>query len=157
MAYDHVSNQTSWRVQRVGQGVLVEDGKVLLSGNRWYSGKPLVWTLPGGRAEDSEGIAEAVVREFREETGLEVEVLGLAFVAEARSTERRQLFLTCGFSVRRIAGTLSCSGDPTVEDLRFVDFDELAVYLPSASLGEPLRWHLDNPKETTRYWFFPEY
>jgi ADP-ribose pyrophosphatase YjhB (NUDIX family) len=157
MVYDQVPQQAGWRAQRVGQGVLVEDGRVLLSANRWYSDRPPVWTLPGGRAEDGEGVAEAVVREFLEETGLMVEVTGLAFVAEARSTERRQIFLTCGFTLKRLSGEMTCEGDPAVDELRFVRFDELGVYLPSPSLGEPLRWFLRHPDEGARYWYFPEY
>src|SRR5437868_15439289 len=106
MVYDVVSRQAEWRAHRVGQGVLVEGGEVLLGGNRWYSNKPLVWTLPGGRADDGEGVAEAVIREFKEETGLQVEVIDLAFVAEAHTIERRRLFLTCAFTVRRVSGEL---------------------------------------------------
>src|SRR5690349_6766308 len=85
MTYDSQPQSPGWSVNRVGQGILVEEGRVLLSGNRWYSGKPLVWTLPGGRAEEGEGISEALVREFHEETGLQVEVGDLAYVAESRS------------------------------------------------------------------------
>jgi 8-oxo-dGTP diphosphatase len=157
MTYNDSSPQESWQHFRVGQGILVEGGKVLLSGNRWWSGKPLVWTLPGGRADDGEGVAEALVREFKEETGLEVELLDLAYVAEARSAVSRRLFLTCAFAVRRIAGELSCHADPAVEELRFVPLDELSTYLPSPSLGLPLQWFLDHPGEPARYWFFPEY
>src|SRR5438876_9601203 len=120
MSYDNPPEQPGWAVYRVGQGILIEDGRVLLGGNRWYSKRPLVWTLPGGRADEGEGVGEAVVREFREETGLAVEVVVLAFVAEARSTVHKQLFLTCGFAVKRISGTLGCAGDPAVEELRFV-------------------------------------
>jgi ADP-ribose pyrophosphatase YjhB (NUDIX family) len=157
MVYDNVPQESGWRAQRVGQGVLLEDGRVLLSANRWYSDRPPVWTLPGGRAEESEGVAEAVVREFKEETGLTVEVTGLAFVAEARSTRRHQIFLTCGFTVRRMSGELTCEGDPAVEEVRFVRADELGIYLPNPSLGEPLSWFLKHPSASARYWYYPEY
>jgi ADP-ribose pyrophosphatase YjhB (NUDIX family) len=157
MVYDRVPRHVGWRWQRVGQGVLIEDGRVLLSANRWYSDRPPVWTLPGGRADDGEGVAEAVVRELREETGLVVEITGLAFVAEARSTQRRQIFLTCGFTVKRLSGELNCEADPAVEELRFVSAADLGVYLPSPSLGDPLRWFLEHPHDGARYWYFPEY
>jgi 8-oxo-dGTP diphosphatase len=157
MTYDSTKPQAEWAVFRVGQGILVEDGKVLLSGNRWYSEKPLVWTLPGGRTEDGEGVTEALVREFKEETGLTVQVGELAYVAEARSTAQRRLFLVCAFTVKRLSGVLSCEGDAGVEELRFVDPLELDVYLPSPSIGEPLHYHLAHPAASARYWFYPEY
>ncbi len=156
MSYDHLAN-TDWLHYRVGQGILVEEGRVLLSGNRWYADKPLVWTLPGGRAEAGEGVGEALVREFEEETGLRVERGELAYVAEARSAAQHRIFLTCAFSVTRRAGTLTTGGDPTVEELRFVPFCDLPLYLPSPSLGQPLRHYIERPGRPARYWFFPEY
>jgi 8-oxo-dGTP diphosphatase len=157
MTYDNPPSGTGWLLFRVGQGILIEEGRVLLSGNRWWSNRPLVWTLPGGRAEEGEGIAEALVREFREETGLVVEVGDLAFVVEARSTVRKQIYLTCAFVVTKVSGRLSHTGDPGVEELRFVPFEQLDRYLRAPSLGEPLRWFLSNPGRQARYWFFPEY
>jgi len=165
MSYDNPPEQPGWAVFRVGQGILIEDGTVLLAGNRWYSDKPLVWTLPGGRAEDGEGVAEATVRELKEETGLDVEVLDLAFVAEARSIERRRLFLTCAFVVglrpgvggreyERQRGAVGPAVGEAVEDLRFVPFGELGAYLSGPSLSEPLRWYIEHPGEGVRYWLF---
>lgn len=157
MTYDNVSPQESWTQYRVGQGILIEDGQVLLCGNRWYSDKPLVWTLPGGRAENGEGVGEATVREFLEETGLHIETNQLAYVAEARSTTARRLFLTCAFTVRVLSGTPTTGSDPGVEELRFVPVKELALYMPAPSIGDPLRHYLQHPEEPARYWFFPEY
>jgi ADP-ribose pyrophosphatase YjhB (NUDIX family) len=53
--------------------VIFEDGGVLLQ-RRDDNGK---WGLPGGGVEPGESVAAAVVREVREETGLEVEPLRL--------------------------------------------------------------------------------
>jgi ADP-ribose pyrophosphatase YjhB (NUDIX family) len=49
--------------------VIVESGKVLLQ-RRDDNGR---WGLPGGAVEPGESLREAIAREVREETGLEVE------------------------------------------------------------------------------------
>ena len=67
-------------------GALVRDGegRIALVRNRWSDG----WVLPGGSVESGEALREAVVREVREETGLEVsadrplEVVTQTFVSE---------------------------------------------------------------------------
>ena len=156
MATDY-SEVGAWRQYRVGAGVLVEDGAVLLVGNAWYAGQPLVWTVPGGRAAEDESVEAAAAREFHEETGLLVEVGPLLYVAEARSLVRRQLFTTCAFTVRRLGGVLRAEGDPVVQAVRWVPLADLTTYLPSPSLGAPLRYALDQPGAPPRYWFFPEY
>ncbi len=66
----------------VGVGaVIIEDGRVLLV-ERAQSPQQGAWSLPGGLLEAGERLQEAVRREVREETGLEVEVLSLAGVFE---------------------------------------------------------------------------
>lgn len=147
----------SWRQYLVAHGALIEDGQILLVGNRWYADEPLVWTLPGGRCEDGEGLAEALVREFREETGLEIAVGPLIYVADARSAVRRLHFLTCAFRVHRLSGEPRVGADPAVRDLRFVPLADLTGYLPSPSLGAPVRHWLADPSGPIRYWSFPEY
>ncbi len=56
----------------VASGILIEGGKALLV----FHEKLGVWLYPGGHVEEGETPSEAVVREFREETGLEVEPVG---------------------------------------------------------------------------------
>ena len=51
-------------------GLLVENDAVLLAKDAW--GKR--WGLPGGGIDQGESKEEALIREFREETGLEIEV-----------------------------------------------------------------------------------
>jgi len=65
-------------------GIVTRDEKeVLIVGNEYESGKPLIWNLPGGVVEPGEDLQGAVYRELYEETGLEVEEIGrLAWVIQ---------------------------------------------------------------------------
>lgn len=61
--------------------IIVDAGRVLLCrrGKQPYLG---YWSIPGGAVEAGEPIIEALRREVREETGLEVEIVRLAEVFE---------------------------------------------------------------------------
>ena len=68
----------------VAIGVVRENGKFLLmrrSESNSSSGK---WTFLGGRIEEEETVSDAVVREIREETGLDTELvrIGDSFLNE---------------------------------------------------------------------------
>jgi 8-oxo-dGTP diphosphatase len=61
------------QTQRIVAAILIEGGRVLLvrraEARRWY---PNMWDLPGGHVETGESEGQAVVRELREELGIDV-------------------------------------------------------------------------------------
>ncbi len=69
--------------------ILDEEGRVLLCHRRDYD----FWNLPGGGMEAGEAPWECVVREVKEETGLEVEVLRLAGVYKKNKMDIVFLFI----------------------------------------------------------------
>jgi ADP-ribose pyrophosphatase YjhB (NUDIX family) len=108
----------------VGVGAIVFDeaGRVLLV----ERGKPPgvgLWTVPGGRLEGSETLAQAVAREVREETGLLVEVGALSCVVERFGDDFH--FVILDYLARVIGGTLAAGTDARAA--RFVDEAELAA------------------------------
>jgi ADP-ribose pyrophosphatase YjhB (NUDIX family) len=86
---------------------IIRDGHVLIV-RRARPPAHGLYTLPGGVVEVGETLLEAVVREVREETALEVEPVALAGYREAivRDAEGRveRHFVILPFAVRWIAG-----------------------------------------------------
>lgn len=62
-------------------GIILDKGALLLV-RRDREPARGQWSLPGGRVEAGESLREAVAREVREETGIDVDVDGLIGVAE---------------------------------------------------------------------------
>jgi 8-oxo-dGTP diphosphatase len=65
------------RPQLAVSAAIFRDGKVLLVRRARSPGKG-VYSLPGGRVEYGESLHTALAREVDEETGLKIEILGLA-------------------------------------------------------------------------------
>jgi ADP-ribose pyrophosphatase YjhB (NUDIX family) len=71
------------RIPCVGAVIKDEHGRLLMILRGHHPGKGL-WSIPGGRIEPGETPEQAVIREVREETGLEVscgQLLGIAELA----------------------------------------------------------------------------
>ena len=105
--------------------VVNDEGRVLLE----HRVDNDLWALPGGTHDFGESIEQTVVREIREETGLDVEVTGLVGIyTDPRSIiaysdgEVRQQF-TLSFRCRLLGGELR--KDSESHELRWVAQDEL--------------------------------
>src|SRR3989338_9703935 len=70
-------------IVRVGVGVMIQNeaGQVLL-GLRQGSHGAEEWSFPGGHIEFGETIAQAAIREVKEETGLDVDEISLISVSD---------------------------------------------------------------------------
>ncbi len=83
------------------------------------------WSLPGGKLEEDETLAEGVAREVREETGLEIEVGRLLYICDHSHEGEYILHITFEASVS--GGTLGDSIEGLdVNDIRGMEFVPIA-------------------------------
>lgn len=116
------------------QAVIVRDGEVLL-GRRAHDPNAGRWDLPGGFLEEGEDAVDALRREVREETGLEIEVIDFLGTWNEPYWDRTVLCLTW---LARPAGGVEQAGDdltelhwfpaaqrPRDDELAFPTFEEI--------------------------------
>jgi mutator protein MutT len=109
-------------------GVILDGDRVLLvkRANEPFQGW---WSIPGGIVETGELLRDAVRREIREETGLEVEPLSIVEVFESiRPTHH---FVVVDFLCRVIGGELRAGSDAAAA--RWFDIQELPEHLTAGA------------------------
>ncbi len=94
--------------------VAVHDGDLLLI-RRGHGPAAGEWSLPGGRLEAGEAVAEAVVRELREETGLEGVCGELLGWVERIDPDGQHHFVILDFEVTVLDDRLPVAGDDAAE------------------------------------------
>ena len=97
---------------RGGSVLLIKRGKPPREGQ---------WSIPGGRIEPGETAVAAALRELREETGVEAELLGLVDVVDYIAPERH--YVLVDYAARWLSGEPVAGGDAT--DARFVPLDDV--------------------------------
>jgi 8-oxo-dGTP diphosphatase len=87
------------------------------------------WSLPGGKVEFGEPLRVALLREVREETGLEVEIVALVDVAELISGEAdadiQMHYVLVDFSARAVG--VEPVPDTDAIEARWFAMDEIAT------------------------------
>ena len=123
------------RVPAVGVGGIALDGGSILLVRRGTPPSEGLWSVPGGRLEWGETMAEAVHREVLEETGLDVVVGRVAGVVE-RIYEGFH-YVIVDYFVEVVGGTLQAGGD--VRDARWVPVAEVEALPLAPGVAQALR------------------
>lgn len=116
---------------------IIREGKVLIARRARPPAQDL-FTLPGGAVETGEHLAEAVMREVREETQLEIEPVALAGFREVivpdESGRIERHFVVLCFAARYVSGEPIPNEE--LAELRWMDPGELAGLRTTEGLAE---------------------
>lgn len=114
-------------------GVVLDGDRVLLV-RRALPPRQGEWSLPGGRLELGESLADGVRREVREETGLDVEVGAIVETFDRVHRDEagriRYHFVIVDFLCRVCGGTLHAGDDAA--DVRWVAHRDVAAFAVNA-------------------------
>lgn len=90
-------------------GILIENGKILLIRRAKEPDKEK-WAVPGGRIEENETAEECLKREFREETGIEIEPVKLFGIYSDPARDPRKI-IGAAYIVKKTGGELKAGDD----------------------------------------------
>lgn len=110
-----------------------EDGsRILMVRN---TGSRETWTLPGGTVEHGETLQEALRREVKEETGLEIELLDVAAINELRVEESGKHYLLVTFHARITGGILGTNVPEEIAEVDWIELTRADLLMPYYQKG----------------------
>ena len=113
---------------RISAGVLVEVAERILLVRCTKPGVYDFWVAPGGGVDGREDLRAAITREAREECGLEIEPLQIAYVEDLWNPKMRicKLWFTGRIAGGELTSSASGSVAENIVDARFVGRDEFS-------------------------------
>lgn len=131
-------------------GIAISDGRLLVVASHYPNHPEPLWTLPGGRQVPGELLAETIVREVLEETGVHVAPRDVAYVSE--SYDRGQHYLNVTFVVEIVepfahsgSGTRVVADDGSTDHVvavEWVPLEQVGARVTIAVVREPLLAYL---------------
>ncbi|MCY3822626.1 MAG: NUDIX hydrolase [Nitrospinae bacterium] len=119
----------------VGVGAIILDEENVLIVRRGQPPKMGAWSIPGGGVHLGEDLEEACMREVKEETGLDVEILSEGRVLNRVTRdewERIQFhYVLIDFVCRPVGGALQAASD--ISEARWVPLSEVSSLSPMTS------------------------
>lgn len=112
-------------------GICCTEAGVLLADHKGM-GVPALWMPPGGGLDFGEPVEDALVREFKEETGLAIKVGKFMFLYEVMNPPFHAIELF--FEVEAVGGTLETGKDPEIDGenqalraVKWISWEEIAI------------------------------
>lgn len=132
-------------------GILIENDRILLiehlKKNKRY------WLVPGGGVDWGESTAEALIREYKEETNLDIDVDKFLFLSETIAPNKQKHVINLYFQVRVLKNSIEemrIGNEKNLMDLRFITKEEIEEIKLYPNIKEQLK-QLLNKEEITPY------
>jgi len=111
----------------VSRVVIIENNHVLLV--KHVENNKSAWIFPGGRVEVGESVSNAAIRECKEETGYDVDLIGICYMQEY------DIYYVTYFYSKIVGGALILGKDPELSDekqvlkeIKWINIDSLDNY-----------------------------
>ncbi|MFA5022308.1 MAG: NUDIX hydrolase [Patescibacteria group bacterium] len=90
-----------------------------------------MWCRPGGKVELNESAAEAVQREIKEETGLEIKVIRPLDFSETMPKNKASRWISLGFLAKVVGGKLKNTEPDKHDEIKWFPLNKLPKNLAS--------------------------
>ena len=132
-------------------GILIENNKILLIEHKKNDKK--YWLIPGGGVDWGESTAEALIREYKEETNLDVTVDKFLFLSETIAPDKEKHVINLYFKVKKDENSkaeMILGHETKLNDLIFVSKEEIENIKIYPNIKEQIKQLLDE-KEIVPY------
>ena len=107
-------------------GILIENNKILLIEHLKKNKK--YWLVPGGGVDWGESTAEALIREYKEETNLDITVEKFLFLSETIAPDKKKHVIKLYFQIKIIKNSIynmKLGDERNLTDLKFITKEEI--------------------------------
>ena len=131
-------------------GILIEDNKILLI--QHHKNDKKYWLIPGGGNDWGETTKEALIREYKEETNMDIEVDEFLFFSETISPDKKRHVLNLFYKIHRNNkndSIIKLGEEAVLTDLKFVTKEEMETMIIYPNIKKNLLKLMNNEKIRT--------